>query len=231
MWRMARGCPSCKAELSEASIVEALQAARCSSCGALVDLRSGGVVRFTPVRDAAAIAQPESWAVDEGSGRFSVRWRWFSAGALIMIPFTLFWNGILLGMGVGVSDGLKHPERLLLGLAVPHVWIGFALAYATVASLLNRTEITLEEAHLVVRHGPLPWLGNRRIPVGELEQLFVVERRSRGTRYELCALLRDGKKKVLLSGLDSEDKARFLEARLEAVLGIVDRPVAGELRR
>ena len=222
-------CPSCRAELSASSIVEALQAARCSGCGALVDLKGGGVVRFQPAPELVAL--PNGWALDEGSGRFDLRWRWFTPGSLLMIPVTLFWNGLLLGMGLGVSEGGKHLERLLFGLALPHVWLGFAFIYATVGQMLNSTAVTIEQGELVVKNGPLPWLGNRRIPVSELEQLFVVERRQRSTRYDLCALLKGGKKKVLLSSLDSEDKARFLETRLEAVLGIRDRPVAGELRR
>ena len=47
----------------------------------------------------------------------------------------------------------------------------------------------------LISKGPMPWLGNRSIPVEELRQLFVVEKRgNRGAvSYEVCAVLRDGR--------------------------------------
>ncbi len=124
-----------------------------------------------------------------------------------------------------------HPERLLFGLAVPHVWVGLGLVYYTIAMLVNTTAVRCAQGVLTVRHYPLPWFGRKTLEVRDLRQLFVVERRATkgGISYELCVLL-DGERRItVLKSLDSADKARFLEVRLEQALEITDAPVLGEL--
>lgn len=228
-------CPSCGTGLPPSAVSSALQAARCPTCAALVDLGGPGskLVPREERRAALAVPIPEKWKVDEGPRALTARWGWFSWSAVIMVPFTLFWNGILVGMAFGVTEGGQHPERLLIGLAVPHVWVGLGLAYGTLASFVNSTTVRAADGALTVRKGPLPWLGNRHLAVDELKQLFVVEQRGNRGRvsYDVCAVLRDGRKQALVTGLDSADKARFLETRLEQLLDIQDQPVEGELRK
>lgn len=222
-------CTSCAREIPPASVSEAIQAARCPACSRLVDLtRERGSARLQ--RQPLATPAPERWKVEDGVLAFSASWRWFDLKGLFLIPFMLFWNGILFAMAMGVSEGLKHPERLLFGLAVPHVWVGLGLLYSTLANLLNSTRVSVRDGELRVSKGPLPWLGNRRVGGGELTQIFVVEKRGgKGApSYELCASTREGKKIALLSGIDSHDKALFLEHRVERALGIEDRAVVGE---
>lgn len=180
-----------------------------------------------------AVATPEKWVVQATPGSLLVRWKWFTWPAIFFIPFTLFWNGIMLTMAFGVTEGFTHPERLLFGLVLPHVWVGVGLAYYSVAMLFNSTTVNFANGTLQVTHGPIPWWGKRRLPVRDLSQLFVVEKRGNKGRvtFELCGLLADGKSVSILRGLSDEIQARFLEVRLEQVLGIVDRPVAGEVKR
>ena len=160
-------------------------------------------------------------------------WRWFNLSALFLVPFTLFWNGILTAMAFGVTEGFQHPERLLFALVLPHAWVGVGLAYYCVAIFLNTTTVQASDGVLHVRHGPIPWRGTRTIPVRELQQLFVMEKRGgRGAiSFELCGVLRDGKRQSLLTGLTDEASARFLEVKFEQAMNITDQAVAGEVRR
>ena len=208
---------------------ETLGAARCPSCRALIDLSSSRLVQPRPTN----VPAPEKWTIEAAPGSLVVRWRWFSVIAFFLVPFTLFWNGIMSVAAFGVSEGMTHPERLLFGLLVPHVWVGIGLAYYCVALFVNSTTVNLSEGTLHVRHSPLPWRGTKAIPAREVKQLFVLEKRgSKGSiSYELCALMADGKKQSLVSGLAAEGEARFLEVKLEQAMNIVDQAVAGELRR
>ena len=176
---------------------------------------------------------PEKWQVDAKPGSLLVKWRWLSLAAVFLVPFTLFWNGIMVTMAAGMTDGFSHPERLLIGLAVPHVWVGLGLGYYCLALFLNSTTVRFAEGTLHVKHGPLPWRGTKSIPSREVQQLFVVEKRgNKGSiSYELCALMRDGRRQSILTGLTSDGSARFLEVRLEQVMNITDQAVEGELRR
>lgn len=226
---MVPRCTSCGAAISDSSISREIEAARCSACGAIVDLRGEKAI---PKRTNALVAPvPEGWNVEEGGAGIRVRWRWFSPVGLLLIPFTLFWNGGLALAAWGITDQLAHPERLLFGLIIPHVWIGIGLAYYCLTTLLNSTTIEAGIGSISIRVGPLPWWrGNKSVSAGELQQLFVIDHRHKSTvTYQLCAVLRDGRKQTLLTGLPTEEKARFLETRLERILAIEDRPVEGEV--
>jgi hypothetical protein len=95
---------------------------------------------------------------------------------------------------------------------------------------VNSTRIAVEGGILTVRHGPLPWPGNRSLPVADLQQLFCEEVvGSKGSRsYRLNAVLKTGKKLRLVTALKEPDQALYLEQLLETRLGIVDVAVAGE---
>jgi hypothetical protein len=228
-------CESCGATIPSSAISTSLRAARCPHCGTLVDLDRGmpQFVAGTARKDAMPAPIPERWTIEDGMRGLSVRWSWFQYTALILIPFALFWNGIMVAMGVAATDHGQHLERLLIGLAIPHVWIGMGLIYFILATFLNSTTISAYDGQLLVRKGPLPWFGNRTLGVVDIEQLFVLEKHGNKGKitYELCAVMRDGRNQSVLTGIDSLDQARFLESKFEQYLHIEDRPVPGEAAR
>ncbi|HEY7770152.1 MAG TPA: hypothetical protein VIB55_18445, partial [Longimicrobium sp.] len=92
--------------------------------------------------------------------------------------------------------------------------------------------------HLSVRHGPIPWTGNRELPADALEQLYcqehVTHSRNGGTtiRYSVQAIGKGSRRKItLVSGLTDRDQALFIESQVEQKLGITDRRVTSEMRR
>ena len=115
---------------------------------------------------------------------------------------------------------------------MPHVWAGGGLTYYCLTLFFNSTTVHVTEGTLNVKHGPLLWFGKRAVPVREVAQCFVLEKRGNKGRisYELCGLLRDGTRQSLVSGPRDEAAARFLEVRLEQAMNLVDRPVEGETR-
>jgi hypothetical protein len=189
----------------------------CESCGQ----RIGPTAKPTAFVHEAPT--PERWHVDEGAGTLHVRWSWFTRAVFFIVPFMLFWNGALIGMGVTVTEGGAHLERLLLGLAVPHVWVGVGLVYWVLATFMNSTAVSLTGNTLSVRHGPLPWIGNRTLDIGDLEQLFVVEKRGSKGRvtFDVCAMKKDRTKQVLVGGLDAYERA----------LGLRDEAVSSEVAK
>ncbi len=218
-------CPRCGASLPLSAIATALDLARCPACDEVIDLRSKAT---SPV---LAVPPPEGWVVEGRGSDLTVRWRWARLQTLFLLPFAVFWNGILLTAAAGLSEGFTHPEKLLFGLLVPHVWVGVGLAYYSVATLFNTTTVSARFGRVTVKVGPLPWRGNRELDAKDLTQLFVVERRgNRGAvSFDVCALTRDGRRQQLVT-VPQPDQATFIERRVEQALGVVDRPVEGEYR-
>jgi hypothetical protein len=100
--------------------------------------------------------------------RFCWIWRNFVGAAMICF----IWNCFLVGW---YWSALRTPETRIMWFAmiwcIPHAAVGLLLVYATLAGLLNRTVITVTSERLTVWHGPVPWWGNRKLPLDELERL------------------------------------------------------------
>lgn len=228
-----RTCPGCGAALPDAAINEALRAARCPACGKLSDVGPNG----RPAISAGAgptmlVAAPKGWDIEEGPRSLAVAWSWRTWSLLFLVPFALFWNGILAVAFVALVGSAENPLHACGFLALPHVWVGIGLAYYIVASFLNRTELRYADGTFSVRHGPVPWRGQLTLASADLEQLFVVEAKGmrRGPTFQLCALLRNGRREVILRHLPDLTQAKFLERRFEDVMGIVNVVVEGEAK-
>jgi hypothetical protein len=217
----------------------AQMAARCPTCDALLDLRDQVPSVGTPVGRpdrAAPIAMPLPSGIEVQNNARELRLvlRWFSPVYIFLAVFSLFWIGFLV---IWYSMAIGGPVIFQL-FPLLHVAAGIGLAYATLAGFLNRTTITVERGHLSVRHGPIPWNGNRELPADALEQLYcqehVTHSRNGGTtiRYSVQAVGKESRRKItLVSGLTDRDQALFIESQVEQKLGIIDRPVTSEMRR
>lgn len=215
----------------------------CEHCGAIFDLTrraprgeraSEPVPRAAP--DRAPVALPPGFRVRrEGHRLLEVRWRWFQPTALFLLCFAVAWDVFLVGWyATALSGGPTDWVAVLFPVA--HVAVGVAITYTALARLLNHTHITCTQGVLRVRHGPLPWWPQPTLPVRDLEQLYVERKvthhKNSGTtvRWNVLAVTRDHTGLPLVRGLDTLQQALWLEQEVEDVLGIRDRPVAGEYR-
>jgi hypothetical protein len=113
--------------------------------------------------------------------------------------------------------------------------VGVGLIYVCLACILNTTTIRADSGQLTIRHHPLPWPGGRtNLDTHNIKQLYVkrhVSHSKNGTRttYQLHAITQEGRRKKLLTGLNDEDQALYLEQEIETHLGIENTPVQGEL--
>ncbi len=180
------------------------------------------------------VVRPEGLGViDQGGSRMIVR-RWRSLKYWFFAVFSVFWMGFLV-MWYGMALLSGAPLVFLL-FPLIHLAVGVGLVYVTAAGFLNRTHLRVADGVLTVTHGPVPWPGNRSIPLAELEQLYTEEKVARGKNgvtvtYDLKGVLRNGRRVSIFSGADDRDVALYAERQLETWLGIQDRPVRGEVRR
>lgn len=220
-------CSNCGLPYAPEAIDPTLGVAHCDACGTVSEL----VSRVRP-QDKPVVPMPASphW-VDAGPDGLHLTHRWMNAGGIFMLFFTVFWCGGIgfMMFGIAAADGLLAALPML---AVPHVWIGVGLAYYSAAVMLNTTVVTVEGGQLQVRHGPVPWWGQRSIPVGDVDQLYVERsgvRVNKQPRWNVAVMDRSGMGQVLIRLVSSVAEARWLEDRIERALGVEDRPVMGEV--
>jgi hypothetical protein len=170
---------------------------------------------------------------DHGTG-LTLNYRWYSPKFIFLIFFCIFWDGFLF-VWYGQALSTNAPLMMIL-FPLLHVGVGVGLTYYTVAGFLNRTVVEVSHEGLRIYYTPLPWFGNKTIPVSDLAQLYreeVVSRGNRSTRvtYQLSAVSKESKKIKLLGGIETTDVALFLEQEIEKWLGIKDVKVAGEMQK
>jgi hypothetical protein len=245
-------CPSCGDVVEAKDISLERMLAKCLRCNDVFDVsaqvgRPAGSLAH-PVRARALVTMPRSLRVLEGGAgaeqaefttyremrpaipRLVIERRWFTPAAIALAFFCLFWDGFLVFWYSVALSSSKHPPTMAILFPFLHVAAGVAITYAALCAFVNRSRIAVDGGRLRVTHGPLPWFGQRDLPVGDIRQLYCEQRRGQkgSTTYRLKAIMGSGDRVTLLRDLRDPQPALYLEALLERHLGIVDEPVAGE---
>ena len=179
---------------------------------------------------------PSQIEVLEESGEYVIRRNWRSPRAPFLLGMCLFWDSVLvvwvlmLKAGGGFADGFGWEWIPALG----HAMIGMGFTYYTLASFLNKTDVRVSPTSLTVNIHPLKWPGGGCFPLEMIRQIFVRERPSRshngrGGSYEVRFLDQRGVARTLVMGLETVEQARSIEAELESLLGIRNKPISGEV--
>jgi len=172
---------------------------------------------------------PEGISMEERYGELVLSRKWFSIGAVLLLVFAIFWDGFLFTFYKMMLSGDTVPIGAVL-FPVLHVAAGVGITYSAIAGLVNKTTITVGVDQLTIRHGPIPWRGNRTLYRSDFVQLYVEEvRRKNNTSYRLNAVLANQKKLKLLSGIDERSQAIFVEKEIEKFMDIQDERVSGEV--
>jgi hypothetical protein len=226
-------CPSCASPYGKESLDEAHGVLACSHCGALATM-PGSEARGAATRPK--VPMPASITLERGELGSTARWRWFTPLFVFLAFFCVVWNGFLVFWYAGVASSDDAPLIALL-FPLTHVAVGVGLGYFTLAGFVNSTRLSANKRELVVRHGPLPWLGNRRVPAADVDQLYCKRKIHRGkngstsTSYELWMATKAQRSFKLVGLAHSDEQVLFLEQWVEEALGLADRPMAGELER
>jgi hypothetical protein len=230
-------CEQCREPVPADDINLDTVLAKCRNCNSVFDF-SRQVGRSNPTaakvrRDKGEIPLPAGLRVDDDGRTLTIVKPWSRTLGCFFLVFAALWNGITwTGLVLGFSSQEPWTTRLFM---VPFILVGLATAYSALVGLLNRTVIRVDQERLTVTMAPIPSFGNRRFDVGALDQLWVTEyvayqqNNVPQYRFSVEALLKDGTKKRLMGGLEVADQALYLEGLLEKRLGIVDRPMEGEI--
>jgi hypothetical protein len=147
---------------------------------------------------------------------------WFSWMSVATVPFSVFLGALVVGAYTLLPDGdLSVLSAVLL---LPGILLALAVGYYSLARLVNSTVVTLTSGELSIRHGPLPWPGNRTVPVHNVKEFRCQRQPSRNyagdvwETYTLNAVLDDGRDVELLHKIGSQGSADMLKQEVTAWL-------------
>jgi hypothetical protein len=234
---MQRFCPTCGTALSPDDLDIDRALATCRACNSVTGVDQFGLqpvgTRAPPAtqrRKRQEVPRPSHFSVKDDGSSLRIRFRWIWRRFTGAATMCLVWNCFVVGW---YWAALRTPEKRMMWFALvwclPHAAIGLLLVYATLAGLLNRTVIKATSECLTVRNGPVPWWGNRRLLVDQLERLVCQKdaaEAGHGWIYVYCvnALTKEGGKVDLITELDSA-QALFVKQELERWLKIGGRAV------
>jgi hypothetical protein len=227
-------CKNCGASLEPENVAAALAIARCPHCDAVFAIAPppGDGVASGRVLQRERIAMPRRFDILDLGNSLEIRRSWFSPGLFFLVFFCVFWNGFMIVWhGIALSTGAWFMS--CFGLL--HTAVGIGLAYGTLAGFVNQTVIRVGQGLLEIRHGPLPWLGNKSFPAHEITQLYCKEHVHHGKNgtsvtYSVELILQRGKE-TLVRSLPECEQALYIEQELERHLKLEDRAVRGEVPR
>jgi hypothetical protein len=174
--------------------------------------------------------RPNEVTLFKDEKRLDLSWRWFSWKYLPLAFFCIAWDGFLC-FWYSMAFSMDAPWIMIV-FPIAHLAIGVGLTYSTLAGFLNRSHVEIDRETFSVNHGPLPWFGNLQVPVTEVRQLYCKVKpgkQNSGPSYQLSVILKDGRKKDLISNLDSPEIGFYMEQQIENWLDIADHPVKGEI--
>ncbi len=234
-------CPTCGARAAFASGADRIV---CAYCGNehLFKLPTSATSPAPAASRAPAAApasrslapRPNEVTIQKQGQGLKLSWRWFSAKYIGLAIFAVVWDAFLCFWYSAALSGSGMPWIMIV-FPLGHVAVGVGITYSVIAGFLNRTTLAVDRNVFTVHHDPVPWFGEVKVKPADLDQLYCKEKISHGkngtsTSYQLCAVLKDGRKLDLVSGLDSPDVALFIEQQVEDWLRIEDRSVPGEMR-
>jgi hypothetical protein len=234
-------CPNCAAPLGEADLQREDRVTRCAFCNHVIQLPESAVCEPAVLERAPAPSRPEQIVHETGpGGELYLRWRWFNWTYIFLVFFCIAWDGFLvMWYSIAVAGAMAAGPFALLMFCFPliHVAVGVGLTYFTIAGLFNVTQVMVDDQTLFIRHRPIPWRGNRDLPIADIQRIELSTQHHRsknGTRtsYTVSAQDRDGGEIKLLSGLERKPAqyvAHQLSERLRTELLIDEEGGAGDL--
>jgi len=222
-------CPSCKREIPPEDINIQSAIAKCSACGEFFMLGNNQQGVAAPA-GKPQVAMPKNITVFRDMNALIIKRHWFSWTVIPLTLFAVAWDSFLILFYSAAIAG--HAPLTFMLFPLIHLSVGVFITYTVLTGYLNSTEVRITGGSISVLHGPLPWPGNKVLTTENIQQVYCIQSNftnNRSVTYDLCALYKCGTREKLISGIDQPEQARFIEQQIEAVLGIADAPVAGEM--
>ena len=223
-------CPNCGRSIAAKDVNIAKALAKCNHCDVVFNFEEQLKV---PTFHKPEALLPSGMEVLRLRSALEIDIKWSKTNSTFLLIFTIFWNAIVIPMGLFAL--MAGDWAMLLILSV-HLSIGIALLYYMLTVFLNTTYISVDSYNLSIEHRPLklPFYSNQYIPIFEIEQLFV-ERYSSGKTngrpmyaFALYAILKNKERIKLIKGLKVYQQALYLEQEIERFLKITDQAVEDE---
>ena len=152
--------------------------------------------------------------VVEGKDRFSICLRRFTSRHTLQLIFLIVVSTTFLPMYI--QGTLFGGAWFFLPLVVPFFFYVF---YVLLTKIINSTCIDITNDIIRVTQGPLPYIGNKKLPITQFRALQINKKKNQGrslrTYYALIAVTNLGSSVVLISEIEHVEQVEYIKLKLE----------------
>ena len=167
-------------------------------------------------------ARPKTLTAEQGPSReLYLRKSWITRGLLMMLMFCVIWDAFLV-FWYFIAFTQKDTPLMMFLFPIIHVVVGVCITYYVIAGFLNKTHLFTDSHSILVKHKPIPWIGNKEIDASGITSLSVYTDRgsqwsnkrhySTPDKFRIVAN-RNGEQVGIISGLDRSE-VRYVAYRL-----------------
>jgi hypothetical protein len=183
------------------------------------------------------IGMPDGINIDKNFQGLRITRKWFGFKFILLTLFVVIWDAFLINWyAMAFSSSFQSAfDVMFIIFPLFHVALGMGLSYYVLAGYFNKTIIDVDFNSITVRHGPIPFWGNKEVSSKTITQLYCKGDEFPGGRssyrtFAVHAITSEQRNIKLLTGLDNSEQALFIEQEIEKFLNLEDKPVKGEIR-
>ncbi len=228
-------CPNCQEKILSSDINLNKGLAKCSSCHVLFNIEeeSPNGHLLPAARKEEIFVIPKGIEILKMMSELEIEMRWRHTASWFLMLFTLIWNGILIPMALIIILSGEFSALIFMSL---HLAVGVGLAYWCIATLFNTTYINVDNNYITIEHRPFSlFFKEHQLETPQVEQLYVKKYSNGSTNgvpnyvYAVMAKMRSKEEIQIIKGISKPQQARYIEQEIENFVGIVDKPMQGEL--
>lgn len=160
---------------------------------------------------------PDGIYIEQNPQNLRITRTWAKVAGYVMLAWVAVWLGMW-------SFFLSLGQQSIGWFILIPVLSSLIIIYAALARFVNHTLIEINASRLVVQHAPMPWLGDKKFAVRDIQKVEpqikkVYAKQGIVHIYQILVVRQNGKKAILLSGLEmTEGQMIFIINALNAYL-------------
>ena len=241
---IVKSCKHCLAPLSEEALIKGDEVIVCDYCSTVHYMREEPVPYPEKPKNQAKKKreQPDNFIIEQVANGIDITYPWFGKQHRGLLFFVIIWNAFIAFFTVVMVGGMMSEstfEIMVLFFLIPFYAVGIGMAWYVLAGFLNETSIHVAKDGIATDYKPIPMIGSKRHNVrrDDIDQVYCRRRVAYSSNdvpvhvYDFHYVKTSGDDIEFIKGLDSLNKAVFIEQTIERIYEIGDRTVEGEYGR
>ena len=241
---IVKSCKHCLAPLPEEALVKGDEVVICDYCSTVHYMKPEPIEYPDKPKNQPKKKRekPDNFVITQLDNGIDITYPWLGKQHRGLLFFAIIWNGFIAFFTVAMFGAMFTEgafEFMILCFMLPFYAVGIGMAWYVLAGFLNSTSIHITEVGIATDYKPIPMLGatTNSVKRDDIDQIYCRRRVAYSSTdvpvhvYDLHYVTSSGDDTEFLKGLETLNKAVFIEQTIERIYKIGDRPVDGEYGR